>query len=226
MRPGREPAVRVEQGTSPGGTAQVPRTLGPGFFIQLSSRTRGTAAPAGADISETRVQRSNADKNKKSIPAGTRFAAYACSSGTSRHASGRLLCFARTQSNPTAGSGECRQPWQASEKTPFRQALGTHDFSRAVKVFTTSRSSTPAARSQQQGLVFCTLPEPALSAVEGTRRVERPLLRDLGTAILALTEDVCLKAMRQLPPTRLCPAFRIADRPQRTGYLPVSVSHV
>jgi hypothetical protein len=154
MRPGREPAVRVEQGTSPGGTAQVPRTLGPGFFIQLSSRTRGTAAPAGADISETRVQRSNADKNKKSIPAETQFVAYACSSGKGRHASGRLLFFARTQSNPTAGSGECRKPWQASEKLRSSRLWEGHDFSRAVKVFTTSRSSTPAARSQQQGLVF------------------------------------------------------------------------
>src|SRR4029077_11314013 len=100
----------------PAGRHKCPRTLRPGFSFSLSSRTRGTAAPAGADISETRVQRSNADKNKKSIPAETQFVAYACSSGKGRHASGRLLFFARTQSNPTAGSGGCRQPWQASEK--------------------------------------------------------------------------------------------------------------
>jgi len=126
----------------PAGRHKCPRTLGPGFSFNLSSRTRGTAALAGADISETGVQRSNADKNKKSIPAETRFVAYASSSGTGRHASGRLLFFARTQSNPTAGSGECRKPSQASEKLRSGTLCEGHDFSRAVKVFTTSRSST------------------------------------------------------------------------------------
>jgi hypothetical protein len=70
-----------------------------------------------------------------------------------------------------------------SEKTPFRQALGRARFqSRREGLYDQPLFNACGSLSATRIGFLGTLPEPALSAVEGLAAAQRPLLRDLGTA--------------------------------------------